>query len=137
MHSEDSDQTGWMPRLTGVFAGCTGHFVGFVMLQQIVSYEEKFAKSFLLRRLKILYDNCHHTLVITSQDSSNLVFMTASQKPFNIKWKETMEFDTRIFGKGRNWVTVRGYMPPRRKNVDTLTSSQTLIPPFQIQTKIP
>ena len=29
--SEDSDQTGWMPRLTWVFAGRTCHFVGFVM----------------------------------------------------------------------------------------------------------
>ena len=29
-HSKDSDQTGWMPRLIWVFAGRTGHFVGFV-----------------------------------------------------------------------------------------------------------
>ena len=26
-----ADQTGWMPRLIWVFAGCTGHFVGFIM----------------------------------------------------------------------------------------------------------
>ena len=32
-HSEDSDQTGWMPRLIRVFAGCTNNFVCFVMLQ--------------------------------------------------------------------------------------------------------
>ena len=30
--SEDSDQTGQMPRLIGVITGCTGHFVAFVML---------------------------------------------------------------------------------------------------------
>ena len=30
---EDSDQTGWLPRLIRVFAGHTGHFVGFVVLQ--------------------------------------------------------------------------------------------------------
>ena len=30
--SEDSDQTGRMPRLIWVFAGRTGHFVGFVVL---------------------------------------------------------------------------------------------------------
>ena len=30
-HSEDSDQTGWMPMLIWVFAGRTCHFVGFVM----------------------------------------------------------------------------------------------------------
>ena len=33
MHSEDSDQAGQMPRLIAVFAGCTCHFVGFVILQ--------------------------------------------------------------------------------------------------------
>ena len=31
VHSEDSNQTGWMPRLIWVFAGHTCHFVGFVM----------------------------------------------------------------------------------------------------------
>ena len=29
--SKDSDKTGWMARLNGVFAGCTSHSVGFVM----------------------------------------------------------------------------------------------------------
>ena len=32
--SEDSDQTGWTPRLIWDFAGQTGHFVGFVMRWQ-------------------------------------------------------------------------------------------------------
>ena len=31
-HSEDSDPTGWMPRLIWVFTGRTVNFVGFVML---------------------------------------------------------------------------------------------------------
>ena len=35
VHSEDSDQTGRMPRLIGVFAGRTCHFVGFVMRRLI------------------------------------------------------------------------------------------------------
>ena len=30
-HSEDSDQTGWTPRLIWVFAGRIGHIAGFVM----------------------------------------------------------------------------------------------------------
>ena len=30
-HSEDSDQTGRMPRLIWIFAGCTDYFVGFVV----------------------------------------------------------------------------------------------------------
>ena len=33
--SKDSDQTGLVPRLSWVFAGCTGHFVGFVVWQLI------------------------------------------------------------------------------------------------------
>ena len=34
-YSEHSDQTGRMPRLIWVFAGCTSHFVGFVMRRLI------------------------------------------------------------------------------------------------------
>ena len=34
--SEDSDQTGQMPKLNWVFAGRTGHFVGFVMRRLIL-----------------------------------------------------------------------------------------------------
>ena len=36
--SDDSDQTGRLPRLMCVFAGSTGHFVGFVMLR--LKFEE-------------------------------------------------------------------------------------------------
>ena len=35
---EDSDQTGRMPRLIGVFAGRTGHFVGFVVLRLLYMF---------------------------------------------------------------------------------------------------
>ena len=36
--SEDSDQTGRMPRLIAVFAGRTGHFVGFVVMRLIGAF---------------------------------------------------------------------------------------------------
>ena len=36
--SQNSDQTGWMPRLIWVFAGHTDHFVGFVVLQLILLF---------------------------------------------------------------------------------------------------
>ena len=39
--SEDSDQTGRMPRLIWVFAGRTCHFVGFVMRRLIIKSNEK------------------------------------------------------------------------------------------------
>ena len=35
-HTAKTDQTGWMPRLIRVFAGHTGHFVGFVMRRLIL-----------------------------------------------------------------------------------------------------
>ena len=38
--SKDSDQTGWMPRLIRVFAGRTGHVVGFVMWRLIWLFHE-------------------------------------------------------------------------------------------------
>ena len=38
VHSEDSDQTGWMPRLIWVLAGRTCHFVGFIMCRLIYIY---------------------------------------------------------------------------------------------------
>ena len=34
MRAAKTDQTGRMPRLIWVFAGCTDHFVGFVVLRQ-------------------------------------------------------------------------------------------------------
>ena len=36
--SEDSDQTGWMPRLILVYTGRTCHFVGFDMTAHLVSH---------------------------------------------------------------------------------------------------
>ena len=36
-HTAKTDQTGRMPRLIWVFAGCTCHFVGFVMLWLILN----------------------------------------------------------------------------------------------------
>ena len=44
-HSEDSDQTGRMPRLIWVFAGRACHFVGFVMRRLIYSSTTSFEHS--------------------------------------------------------------------------------------------
>ena len=41
--SENSDQAGWMPRLIWVFAGRTGHFVGFVMRQLIFIHHSNYS----------------------------------------------------------------------------------------------
>ena len=44
-HSEDSDQTGRMPRLIWVFAGRTYHFVGFVM-RRLILKKNKFCMNY-------------------------------------------------------------------------------------------
>ena len=42
MDREDSGRTGWLPRLIGVLAGHTGHFVCLVMLLFILSFQSMF-----------------------------------------------------------------------------------------------
>ena len=65
-HSKDSDQTGRMPRLIGVFVGCTCHFVGFVMRWlNCCNYP------------KILKMQCYHT-VMHPQGSSWLKILGRS-----------------------------------------------------------
>ena len=43
VHCEDTDQTGWMPRLIWVFAGHTGHFVYCVVLR--LNYDNLFQQT--------------------------------------------------------------------------------------------
>ena len=57
--SEDTDQTGWMPRLIWVFAGHTCHFVGFVMRRLILSIT--WHASYKLRLLK-----CNYYKIVTA-----------------------------------------------------------------------
>ena len=62
-HSKDSDQTGRMPRLIWVFAGCTGHFVGFVVLR-LKSIISICINSYLIyRHVEIMFTN-----MTTSED---------------------------------------------------------------------
>ena len=53
-------QTGWMPRLICIFAGCTGHFVGFVT-QQLKSYVQPTALHSPAKFLCLLF-NCKANL---------------------------------------------------------------------------
>ena len=60
--SEDSDQTGWMPRLIWVYAGRTGHFVGFVELR-LISLDSVLRQTKVLLRgcwYKVLWKSCLH-----------------------------------------------------------------------------
>ena len=55
VHSEDSDQTGQMPRLSWVFAGCTGHSVGFVMCRLNYGMIHKLHLSRAMRKCVLCY----------------------------------------------------------------------------------
>ena len=67
--SEDSDQTGWMLRLTCVFTGRTDHFVGFVMRWLIccwrtgfpeISYDGVLFLSFIFQSILSLICCCRY-----------------------------------------------------------------------------
>ena len=53
--SEGSDQTGRMPRLIWVFAGCTGHFVGFVVRRITLFLQLKYIIKSPLTYFLLLY----------------------------------------------------------------------------------
>ena len=52
--NEDSDQTGWMPRLIWVFIGHIGHFVGFFMhkLKWYMTWAASWQNLFMLNELR-------------------------------------------------------------------------------------
>ena len=88
-HSEDSDQTGRMPRLIWVFAGCTCHFVGFVTRRLIYWFDCYSCDSDFSRFVFVLYDLCPLFLRkdLASARAVNLfdIFLT---KPFYTYLKE-------------------------------------------------
>ena len=54
-----TDQTGWMPRWIWIFAGRTGHFVGFVMLRLICEFELYTGRHWHLPQWKNIF-NCEN-----------------------------------------------------------------------------
>ena len=78
--SEDTDQAGWMPRLIWIFAGRTGHFVGFVMrqlicCQQIELHATDYCKS-LMPGYKVWIENYVSRVAVfnTYFEWRNLIF---------------------------------------------------------------
>ena len=76
VHSEVSDQTGHMPRMIRVFAGCTGHFVGFVMRQLFMIVNPNNIH---------VYTLCHSVCIILDVKAhcSNLRIITAIFSDFS------------------------------------------------------
>ena len=68
---EDSDQTGRMPRLIWVFAGCTCHFVGFVMRRLILLSEMEHHKTYKITCI----------CAVWSESLLGALWVSASQEP--------------------------------------------------------
>ena len=95
VHSEDSDQTGWMPRLIWVFAGRIGHFVGFVMrmlkysLYTVMQSKSCSAKKLHLKVAKLAY-----------KVKKDWLINTLDWKPDTKYWWSNSTNE-----EARNWVT--------------------------------
>ena len=100
MQTAKTDQTGRMPRLIWVFAGCTGIFVGFVMWWLIWSKRRKQKRSGLFR----VFTVCQYMSVRKQDhygkyqnkvlDWYNLYFLCIQHVPFKLHrfddiWQET------------------------------------------------
>ena len=86
---EDSDQTGRMPRLIWVFAGCTCHFVGFVMRRLRCSYNKAYTE---VKHLELTIT--HHFLVVVwtfktihAYKITCAFFANSSGRPVSQKWR--------------------------------------------------
>ena len=73
-HSEDSDQTGRMPRLTWVFAGRTCHFVGFAKRRLILPCEINLPDHHLHLRSKTFTHWIICLFLMTYQSSASLPY---------------------------------------------------------------
>ena len=68
VHSKDADQTGWMPRLSWVFAGCTCHFVGFAvcwLISGYKGYQDAKSQVWALSKLVLLTTCGHWSVLLT------------------------------------------------------------------------
>ena len=84
---EDTDQTGRMPRLIRVFAGCTGHFVGFIMWQLISLTVQKLVNQTyftLLNRIFSLTSECW--CFLHCQRSLDITLLVCGRFFKNLSW---------------------------------------------------
>ena len=108
--SEDSDQTGRMPRLIWVFAGRTSHFVCFIM-KRLVYIFVKPAFSLVQERSQLLFifpDICldahpHSALHSTRVHYSQIRRSSFQIWIFNVNWAASSEFGTYRLCKQRRF----------------------------------
>ena len=67
MQTAKTDQTGWMPRLIWIFAGCS-HFVGFVVRRLIIidEFHEKIPEPCLCKINRLCIDDCASYFIFPS-----------------------------------------------------------------------
>ena len=108
--SEDSDQTGRMPRMIWVFAGCKCHFVGFVLLWLFISF---------IRAVTL--ENARSDVRSTkTQISLRTVWLV-----FYSKWQRHISVDIRHGSEGPLERTRRNYRKWRRHYLFMVYSSSS------------
>ena len=91
--SEDSDQTGLMPRLIWVFAVRTCHFVGFVVLRLIrMEFQWPFWPTVCIKWLKMDYSNIYYE---PQHDKANKMICASTKDPdhaqadMSLRWAQS------------------------------------------------
>ena len=93
-HSEDSNQTGWMPRLIWVFAGRTYQYVGFVTRQLICDWRHQvltYCKSLYFRMFFISPFNDRKIIHGILNSQMHDAFLLCKLNTFQL-FRENVEF---------------------------------------------
>ena len=107
--SEDSDQTGQMPRLIWVFAGRKGHFVGFVMrrLNLIIKQTYLWQSCFLSRFNR--FSVCCLSLVIPGKKVENVLGTPMPGRVDGLGSETTMVDSTSLTGPRQANLCLRAF----------------------------
>ena len=134
---EDSEQTGQMPRLIWVFAGCTGHFDGFVM-RQLKSFFQHPQLYAIWTWLPTRYAVCQPLLLYTSEEHGTSLVTLYSRvenyQPTVIVIKNT---EDEVCGKlthmSRRTTKLTKWHVPIEDSGQSEDSDQTVHPPSLIR----
>ena len=100
--SEDSDQTGWMPRLIWAFAGRTCLFVGFVMRRLILD-SSWYGTSFCHFKFELHRDKTNKMICAPSEDSDQPGHPPSLIRVFAVRLKKARILSYPLSAHRRRW----------------------------------
>ena len=114
-HSEDSDQTGRMPRLIWVFAGCTDQIVGFVIFSTLTDM-----RAMSLENLSLEICDQVRLKHACSATDPKLCLISLCHGKSHIAWKRSQ---SQIFFMVKNFEVAIPPAAVRVKIINTITMS--------------